>query len=204
MSTTSTPTKTVANSLLSLQSVASNTVVISSVVDVSTAWGISVFIQFGRRATSALTTAVEFRLEASAKSSGDDFWFPASSFTTNTAAAESEAVSGTVNAGTNVITVASTTNLTTADYIFIDNGTIANSEWAKIKAVSTNTSVTIEDNLVNAQTGSTIYDQAQIFPPVVVDCSSFGRMRLVMDASGSGQATAVQAYYNLFTAVTTA
>src|SRR5215203_4124664 len=148
--------KTQGVTLLALQSVASNTVLISSAVDVSTKIAAAFFIHFGRRTASALTEGMEFRLEASAKSSGNGHWFPLFAVKTNTTAAESEAVTSTVSSGTNVITVASTTNLVAGDAIYIDNGTIANSEFGRIKSIVANTSVTIEDNLVNAQTGATI------------------------------------------------
>ena len=186
-------TKTQGTSLLSLQSVASNSVVISSAVDVSSKLAATVFIHFGRRATTALTEGMEFRVEASSQSSGDGHWYPLAAFKTNTTAAESEAVSGTVNSGTNVITVASTTNLVAGDVIFIDNGTIGNSEWGRIKSISTNTSVTIEDNLVNAQTSAMIYDQAEMFV-AQLDLSAIGRIRLVADGRNTGQAVAVEAH----------
>lgn len=186
-------TKTQGTSLLSLQSVASNTVVISSAQDVSTKLAATVFIHFGRRATSALTTGMEFRVEGSSKSSGDGHWYPLHRVRSLTAAAESEAVSGTVSSGTNVITVASTTNLTVGDLIYIDNGTIGNSEWGRIKSIVSNTSVTIEDNLVNAQTGATIYDQGEMWA-IQVDLSAVGRLRLVADGSGTGQAVAIEAH----------
>jgi hypothetical protein len=185
--------KTSGTTLLSLQSVASNTVVISSAQDVSTKLAATVFIHFGRRATTALTTGMEFRVEASSKSSGDGHWYPLARVRSLIAAAESEAVSGTVSSGTNVITVASTANLTAGDLIFIDNGTIGNSEWGRIKSIVSNTSVTIEDNLVNAQTGATIYDQAEMWA-IQVDLSAVGRLRLVADGSGTGQAVAVEAH----------
>lgn len=185
-------TKTQGTSVLSLQSVASNSVVISSVIDVATKLAASIFIHFGRRATTALTEGMEFRVEASSKSSGDGHWYPLATFKTAVTAAESEAVSGTVSSGTNVITVASTTNLVAGDMIFIDNGTIANSEWGRIKSIVTNTSVTIEDNLVNAQTGATIYDQAEMFV-AQLDLTAVARIRLVADGRNTGQAVAVEA-----------
>jgi len=186
-------TKTQGTSLISLQSVASNTVVISSPQDVSSKLAATVFIHFGRRATTALTNGAIFRVEGSSKSSADGHWYPLATFQTQIATAESEAVSGTVSSGTNVITVASTTNLVAGDTIFIDNGTIGNSEWGRIKSIVTNTSVTIEDNLVNAQTGATIYDQAEWFV-AQLDLTSIGRIRLVADCSGTGQAVAVEAH----------
>jgi hypothetical protein len=185
-------TKTQGTSLLSLQSLASNSVVISSAQDVSTKLAATVFIHFGRRAATALTEGVEFRIEASAKSSGDGFWWPLAAFKTAIAAAESEAVSGTVSAGTNVITVAATSGLVAGDLVYIDNGTIGNSEWGRVKSISTNTSITIEDNLLNAQTGATIYDQAEYFA-AQIDLTAVGRIRVVADGRNTGQAVAVEA-----------
>jgi hypothetical protein len=185
------PTKTGNTSLLALQSVASNTVLISSAVDVSTKYSAFIGAHFGRRAATALTTGMTFRAEGSYKTSGDGHWYPLAVYTTAIAAAQAQAVSGTVSAGTNVITVASTTNLTVGDLIYIDNGTIANSEWGRIKSIVTNTSVTIEDNLANAQTGATLYDQAEIVG-LRVDLVDVMRLRVVADGSGTGQAVAVE------------
>jgi len=186
-------TKTQGISLLPLQSLASNSVAISSAVDVSTKLAATIFIHFGRRTASALTEGVEFRIEASAKSSGDGFWWPVASFKTAIATAESEAVSGTVSSGTNVITVASTTNLVAGGLVYIDNGTIGNSEWGRVKSISLNTSITIEDNLLNAQTGATIYNQAEYYV-AQLDLTAVGRIRIVADGRNSGQATAVEAF----------
>jgi hypothetical protein len=189
----STWNKTAGTSVLTLQSIASNTVVISSAVDVSTKFAAFLGIHFGRRTTSALTAGARFRVEGSMKSSGDGFWFSLAEFLTAIAAAESEAVSGTVSAGTNVITVASTTNLTVGDLVYLDNSTIGNSEWGRVKAVSANVSITIEDNLLNAQTGSTIFDNGEFFS-VSLDLSAVTRLRLVADFSGTGQACSAEAF----------
>jgi len=187
----STPTKTQNTAVFTLASTAASSVAISSAVDVSTIWGASFFIRFGRRSASAAGAGVNIRIEGSFASSGDNTWIPLAIFTTNFAACEAEAVSGTVNSGTNVITVASTTNLTAGDIIYIDNGTIANSEWARIKSISANVSVTIEDNLVNAQTGATIYDSAEMYV-AQLDLSSIGRVRVVVDGSLFTQANTVE------------
>lgn len=187
----STPTKTQNVTVFTLASTAASSVAISSDVDVSTIWGASFFIRFGRRSASAAGAGVNIRIEGSFASSGNNTWIPLAVFTTNFAACEAEAVSGTVSSGTNVITVASTTNLTAGDIIYIDNGTIANSEWARIKSISANVSVTIEDNLVNAQTGATIYDSAEMYV-AQLDLSSIGRIRVVVDGSLFTQANTVE------------
>lgn len=180
--------------LFALASTAASSVAISSPLDVSTKLGGSLFVRFGRRAVTAAGAGVNIRLEASHASSGDNSWFPFAIFTTQFAACEGEAVSGTVGSGTNVITVASTTNLAAGDLIYIDNGTIANSEWGRIKSIVSNTSVTIEDNLVNAQTGATMYDTAEIFSPVAIP-AGVARIRAAIDGSGFTQAFACEVRY---------
>src|SRR5688572_21859474 len=102
--TTTTPNKTQGTSVLSLQSVAASSVLISSPVDVSDKLAATVFIHFGRRAATAAGAGVVLRVEASSKSSGDGHWYPLAQIATAFAAVEAEAVSGTVSAGTNVIT----------------------------------------------------------------------------------------------------
>jgi hypothetical protein len=178
--------------LLALQSLASNSVVASAAQDVSTKLAATVFLHFGRRAAAALTEGVEFRVEGSSKASGNGHWFPLAAFKTALATSEAEAVTGTVSAGTNVVTVASTTNLVAGDIVYIDNTTIGNSEWGRIKSVNANVSITLEDNLVNAQTGATVYDQAEIFPGVQIDLTAVGRIRVVADGRNTGQAVAVE------------
>lgn len=188
--------KTQGTSVLSLQSVASGAVLISSAQDVSTKIAASLFIHFGRRATTALTVGCSIRIEASSKSSGDGHWYPLFVYVTDIATAETEAATGTNNAGQNVITVASTSNLAAGDIVYIDNSTIGNSEWHRIKSIVTNTSVTFEDNLANAQNSgaATLYDQGQIFRVVDINCRAIGRLRVVVDNTGTGQAIAVEVH----------
>ena len=180
--------------LFALASTAASTVAISSALDVSTKMGGQIYVRFGRRSATAAGAGVNIRLEASQTSSGDNSWFPFAIFTTAFAACEAEAVSGTVGSGTNVITVAATANLAAGDLIYIDNGTIANSEWGRIKSIVLNTSVTIEDNLVNAQTSSTIYDAAEIYAPVSIPEAAY-RIRAVIDGSLFTQAFACEVRY---------
>lgn len=184
-------TKTVQTALLTIQSVAASSVAISSAFNMDTKLGGMVSVRFGRRAVTAAGAGVNIRIEASSATSGDNSWFPLAIFTSAFAAVEGEALTGTVNAGQNVLTLASTTNLTIGDVIFIDNGTIANSEWGRIKSIVANTSVTIEDNLVNAQTSSTIYDSAEIYSPVSIP-EAVMRIRVVDDGSLFTQAHSVQ------------
>jgi len=188
-------TKTAAIELFALQSVASNTVVISSAQDVGTKFSATVYIHFGRRATTALTAGMTFRFEASSKSSGDGHWYPLATWTTQIATSETEAATGTNSAGQKVIGCASTTNLVAGDSIYIDNTTVLNGEFHRIKSISAGASVTVEDNLTNAQNSgaATIFDQAEFFS-ATFDLTSILRLRLVADGSGTGQAVAIEAH----------
>jgi len=183
-------TKTVQTALLAIQSVAASSVAISSAFDMSTKLGGIVSVRFGRIAATAAGAGANIRIEASSATSGENTWYPLAIFTSTFAAVEGEAVSGTVASGQNVVTVASTTNLTIGDVIFIENTTIANSEWGRIKSISTNTSVTLEDNLVNAQTNSSLFDAAEIYSPVSIP-EGVMRIRVVDDGSLFTQAHAI-------------
>jgi len=187
--------KTAAIEVLALQSVASNSVVASAAQDVSTKLAALVCIHFGRRAAAALTEGVEFRIEGSSKASGDGHWFPLASIKTAIAACESEAVTGNNAAGQAVLTCASTTNLLVGNIVFIDNTTIGNSEWGRIKTVTTNTSITLEDNLLNAQNNPapTIYNGAEMYA-LPLDLTAVTRLRVVVNASNTGQAVAVEVF----------
>ncbi len=184
-------TKTVQTPLISLQSVAASSVVSSSAFDVSTKLGGIIQVRFGRRSATAATAGVNIRLELSHTGSTDNSWYPFATLTTAFAACEAEAVSGSCLAGTPVIRVASTTNLTAGDVIFVDNSTIANSEWGRVKAISTNASVTLEDALVSTQTGATLYDSAEIYAPIAIPEGAI-RIRAVIDGSSFTQAFAIQ------------
>jgi hypothetical protein len=186
-------TKTQGTSLITLQQVASNTVVVSAAQDVSTKLAATVYIHLGRDDTAGnLVSPVEFRLEGSAKSSGNDQWFPLAISRSNINLPESEAVTATVSSGQKVITMSSTTNFGVGQYIFVKNSTLGNSEFCRIKAVSTNSSVTVIDDLTNAQTGSTVFNRAELFT-MQVDLTAVGRIRLVSDCSGTGRTTIVEA-----------
>jgi hypothetical protein len=186
-------TKTANISVLSLQQIAANAVVNSSAWDVSSYCAANLFINLGRDDTGgALTAGVIFRVQASAKDSGDDQWRDVMTFQSGVTNPESEAVSGTCNSGQKVIGAASTTNLSVEDLIFIKNTTLANSEFHRIKAVTANTNVTVDDDLTNAQTGSTVYDQAEEYV-APLDLTAIKRIRLQVDNAQNARTVCVEA-----------
>lgn len=184
-------TKTVGTNVMPLQTVAASSVAISSTISVASKLSAKFYIHFGREAATAAGAGVNIRIESSSKSSGDGHWYTEVPFTTNFAAVSDEAVSGTEAAGQTVISVASTTGLTAGDIVFFFNSTVGNSEWHRVKSIVTNTSITLEDALVNAQTGSTIYDGAEMFV-AQLDLTAGSRYRVVADGSLFTQAFAIE------------
>jgi len=154
-----------------------------------------IYCRLGRIVTTAFTAGVKFRVEFSPVESGNE-WYPEYTDTTQVGASVAdEAVSGTVLANQNVIAMASTTGFVVGDDVYIDNPTTAKSEFGKIKVVTVDTSVTLEDNLENAQTGATVRDQAVVFAPIPVDLIGVKRLRVVVDGSGGGQNFAAEAKF---------
>lgn len=190
--------------LLELQEIASGGVVIGTAKGLMPgASAAEIRVRFGRRAAAALTASINFRIETSPDSSGST-WDTVRTLSTQPGdSVADQIVNGTVAAGATVITLADTTGFVIGDTIFIENTTPANSEWARIKAVSGGVSVTIEEGLAKAQTGSTVFDQAELYTPFAVNLkplvkgnnpgSDFGRIRVVADGAGGGQAFACEA-----------
>jgi hypothetical protein len=183
-------TKTANQTLIALQKIAANGVVVGTPVNVSSKLGGLIYARFGRRSASAATAGVNIRLEASSKDSGDNSWFPFAILTTAYAACQSQTL-GTTAAGQKVLAMASTTGIAAGDVLFIDNATAANCEWGRVSSIVANTSATIEDNLINAQTGNTVYDSAEIYAPIALPEGAV-RVRAVIDGSQFTQAFAVE------------
>jgi len=181
--------KTGNQTLITLTRAAANSVIVGTAVDVSTKIGGVINVRFGRRSATAWTAGVNIRLESSNRASGNH-WHPFAVFTTAYAACQSQ-VLGTCAANQNVLAMASTTGITAGDVLFIDNATAASCEWGRVQSIVPNTSATLEDALMNAQTGNTIYDSAEIYAPVAIPEGAL-RVRAVVDGSLFGQAFAVE------------
>lgn len=189
-------TKTDGTSVLALQSVTASSVVISSTGgSVTTKFAASLMIHFGRRIATAAGAGVNLRVEGSAKASGDGFWFPLAQFQTDFVAATAQATTGTNSAGQKVVGMAATAGFVPGQIVYIDNTTIANSEWGRIKSVVLNTSITLEDNLNFAQSAgaATVYNKAEMYC-AQLDLTAITRLRLVADGSLFTQAFAIEAF----------
>lgn len=200
-------TKTQGTSLVAFAEIASTAVTVGTAVDVSTKLSAQVLVWFGRCAATALTQPFAWRIETSQDAAGDTpgEWVPFASVGSNVAAAADEAVNGTVAAGQKVVTLAATAGFSTTpenagNLIFMRNTTPANSEWGRVNLLSANVSVTLEENLVNAQTGGTVYGDAQ-FWSTYVPLDGVGRIRVVANNSATGQIVAFKASMTTFDSI---
>ncbi len=187
------PAKTVGTNLLTLQTLATALVAVGPTVDVSTKFAGQAYVHFGRTATTALTNAVRFRIEASASATIHGQWYPLYEWISDvTAAIMPTATAGA--SGGNSITVTNTSMLP-GDKIFIKNGTLANSEWGRIATLVSTTGITLEDNLVNTQTTSVLSTKAEFFA-IPLDFSGVGRVRLVVSTAqpAAGQTVAAEGW----------
>lgn len=200
-------TKTQNTTLVAFGEISSGAVSVGTAVDVSTKAAAQVLVWFGRCAATALTQPFFWRIETSSASSGSTpgVWVPFTTIGTNVATAADEAVNGTCNSGQAVIAMASTTGFSTTpenagNLVFIRNTTAANSEFGRILSLTANTSVTLEENLVNAQTGATVYGDAQ-FWSVYVPLDGVGRIRVVGTNAATGQTVAFKALMVTFDSI---
>ena len=198
--TTTTLTKTAAGVLLAHTQQATATITVGSAVDVSTKLGpATAFVKMGRTVATALTNNVRFRIEGSAKTSGNDEWVPLYEWTSasgTTAASSSTVNDVSFNAGDTSFTISSATGIVAGDVLYFrETGTPGNSEWSRVLSVS-GTTITLEEAVTRNKTnGINVADLGEMWA-IPLDLSGQARVRLVVDtASGaSGQTVDVIAW----------
>jgi hypothetical protein len=190
------PAKTVGTNLLTLQTLATALVAVGPTVDVSTKFAGTAYVHFGRTVTSALTNAVRFRIEASASATIHGQWYPMYEWISDITACALVPTATAGASGGNSITFTNTGSAIAAgDKLFIKNGTLASSEWGRVATLVSTTSITLEDNLVNAQTTSVLSPKAEFFA-IPLDFSGVGRVRLVVSTAqpAAGQTVAAEGW----------
>ena len=191
--------KTQGTSLIALQTLASAAVVLGAAQDVTTKLAATVFIHVGRTIATALTNGVKIRIEASAKGALDGFWFSVAEFLTGVAVSTTTAVLTTgTTAGAIVLPMTTTAGIVIGDLVYIrEAGGEVNSEFGRVKTVTANTSVTIEDGTLFNHTITTtlVWSKADFFV-AQLDLTAIGRIRVVADAAYalSGQTVVVEAF----------
>lgn len=164
-----------AHQLVTLQST-----VTGVVIDVSTAFEASVFLDAAPVQANANTNPPSWILRASAQNSGNDQWvvlqeiplafagFPAS-----------EALTGIENPGNVTMQVASTAGFLPRDVFYIQNlATLAQSEWSEVRDITAGVSVNALDGLTFGKAaGDMLYGGAER-NVVRIPCESLLRLRV--------------------------
>lgn len=187
MATSTTLAKTAAQALLAHTQLATATQAMGAAVDVSTKVGPGVVIvKMGRTVATALGANVAFRIEGSAKTSGNDEWVPIYEWTSGngtTAANASTVNDASFNSADTSFTISSATGITGGDLLYLrETGTPANSEWVRIGSVS-GTTITLEEAVTRNHTnGITTTDLAEMWS-IPVDIAGHVRIRLVANSN---------------------
>lgn len=198
MTTTTTPVKTAGTSLLALTQQATAVVTVGSPVDVSGKLAARIFVKLGRTVATALGNDVLFRIEGSAKASGNDEWVPIFTWTSanGKTASSSTTLNGATTAGNTTAIVTSATGIAAGDILYFrETGTPANSEWSRVASMSGATVTFEEAQTRNHTNGINVADLGEM-STFDLDVSALARVRLVVDSASnaSGQTVDVLAW----------
>lgn len=184
MSTT-TLNKTAARVLLAHTQLATATQAMGSPIDVSAMVGpATAMVKMGRSVATALGAGVAFRLEGSAKASGNDEWVPIYEWSSSTAAVNASTVNdATFNAADTSFTITAATGITGGDLLYLrETATPANSEWERVGSVAALV-ITLEEGVTRGHTnGIAVTDGAEMWS-IPVDIAGHVRIRLVANAN---------------------
>jgi hypothetical protein len=153
-------------------------------VDLSNIVSSLLCVRFGRCDASASTVGVTIRVEIGLRPDAEMVgspayaWIPLTTFTTGFAACEAEPVVSVTGA---YFYVASTTNLTTGETVFLKHPTPELSEFAKIYGVGANY-ILLEETPKNDHSQSTIYDSAELFIPIEIPIGA-SHLRVVFEGA---------------------
>ncbi len=177
------------DTLLAHQEITHPGTVVGTPVDVSSyLYGVVHIWQANIETTANLAAGLDYiDIQVSPYASGND-WQSIRKLVPSTTASADEALSdaGGEPQGETVIAVASTTGFDAADLVYIKAAAgLANSEWADVASIATNTSITLVDGLATAKAqNDVIYDQACRWA-VYVDFAGIARIRLVVKHQGA-------------------
>jgi len=131
--------------------------------------------------TGTPTKGTLYAWEGSLAATGDDAWVRIAEFVTGLTASTKFDQDGTEAIGATVIEESATTGLTSGEWVFFKDATLANSEWRYVQDVITNTSFTISDGLTTAHDNTTdIYTKAEVFR-AVMNVRGYKRLRCICD-----------------------
>ena len=171
--------------LLAHQAVSHPATVVGSALSVTGSKRLRVDLFHAFNEAAANTNPGVFIVETTQDSSGNE-WFEALRFKVFSGTPASEVLTATEPAGETTIAVASTTGFAADDVVYFRDATLADSEWARVQEIVTNTSIILVDGLVNehALTTTTIFGSAQRLT-ADIDVAGAERLRALYLHEGS-------------------
>ena len=178
-------TKTQGTTILTHQAVTHPGTAVGADQSVTTKLSATIVMFHALIENTANTNPGSFSVQVSASGSGDEDWVTVVEFTATAATAVTEPFTATEPIGEKVCTVASTTGFVATDQVYIIHTTLANSEWAKLEQIVSNTSIDLIDGLTTEQTAaaSDFWSNAEIFV-AQLDLSAVGRLRVLFQHEG--------------------
>ena len=183
---TATPNKTADIAILAHTAITHPDTVVGSAQDVSAKTGMATIILFHSSVEAvANTNSGIFLIQVSGSASGNEDWATIAQILTTVSTADTEAMTATEPIGETVMAVASTTGFVATDYLYLQNTTLADSEWNRCQEISAGASITLIDGLTNQQTNtSVIWNDCDVVP-VQIDISGVTRIRVVFQHEGA-------------------
>jgi hypothetical protein len=183
------PSKTQGVVIAAMQALATASQYVSPPYDMRTKFGGLLTVRVGRQQTNALTVGTKVRVETGGAAAADGNWTTLMTFQTAIATALTFTVTNNPCAiGTTVLT-ANPTNVAVGDYLLLYQGTQANSEFARVKAVSANVSVTVEEGISKAQVGAVAFSKAEGFVCQIPPEAAW--VRVILDTLGNAANAAI-------------
>jgi len=181
-------TKTADIVLISHQAATHPVTIVGSTITATTDLATTIFMFHGFVEAATNTNPGVFHVQISASASNNEDWVTIASFFTSVITPVVENMTATEASGETVLVVASTTGFIAEEFIYInDVGTLADSEWARVQEIVTDTSINIVDGLTTGKdTSDNIYDEASLFI-FQLDLTAVTRYRVVyMHEGGTG------------------
>lgn len=186
---TFTANKTDSVAVLAHQAATHPTTIVGSAIDCRTKYRATIFLFHGYIEATADTNPGKFLVQLrpdAGDGSATEHWITVAELTVKGTTPDTEAMTATEPQGETVMAVSSTAGFAVEDLLYIeDTGTLADSEWAQARVITTNTSITLVDGLTNQKDSSdVIWNDASKFV-VDVDLSAAESFRVVWMHEGA-------------------
>jgi len=186
---TITPNKTDGIEIIAHALATHPTTIKSSEQNVATKVAVKLFMYHGPIEAAANTNPGKFQVQFNHNNAGaglNEEWITQHEFVTNDGTPSDEDPDATEPIGETVIAVTLTAGFALEDLLYFFHSTLANSEWAELRKLTTDTSITIVDGLTNEQTAAatTLFNDASLFV-ATFDLRSVENYRVVWSHEGA-------------------